>query len=81
MTFPLQSLIRPAIGPLKRSSVDGRGLRREIESDSLELSLTRQLGLGDDRHVDNVSTPLAVHERLGAGGEGGACISALQMQQ
>jgi hypothetical protein len=39
---------------------------------SLNLALAGELGLGDDGHVDNVAAPLAVHERLSAGGEGGA---------
>lgn len=38
--------------------------------DLLNLRLSCELGLGDDRHVDNVSTPLSVHLRLGPSGEG-----------
>ena len=81
MSSPLKLNICPAIERSIGAAGGGKGFSQEMKADLLELGLTRQLGLGDDRHVDNVSTPLAVHERLGAGGEGGACISALQMQQ
>jgi len=34
-----------------------------------ELSLSRQLGFRENAHVDEVSTPLAIHDALRAGRE------------